>query len=118
MRILFVRLDEKNFSIRPGLSRGCSDQRMIRLLEWSLPWLLELPTEGNSHSEKIEINQSITSKVIKFVKMNPDYVFWEIFDFDGGKFSYAASKELFFENRRQGEHLKSALEEMSCRSLL
>ena len=91
---------------------------MIRLLEWDLPWLLELPAEGDSHSEKMDINHSLASEVLKFIRKNGDYIFWEIFKFEGGKFSYGASKELFFENRRQGAHLKGVLEEMRRRSSL
>jgi len=118
MRMLFIRLDEKNFSLRPGLSRNCSNQRMVYLLERDLPWLLELPTEGDSHSEKMDINYSLASEVLKFIRKNGDYIFWEIFDFEGGKFSYTASKELFFEKRRQGHHLRGVLEEMKRRSSL
>ncbi len=80
--------------------------------------MLELPAEGDSHSEKMDINHSLATEVLKFIRKNGEYIFWEIFDFDGGKFSYAASKELFFEDRRKGHHLKGVLEEMKRRSSL
>lgn len=120
MRMLFIRLDEKNFFLRPGLSRGCGDERMIRLLKSELRVYVlrfEVAPLNEINWERWEREERFANKVVHFAKSNPEYVFWEIFDFYGGKFSYSVSKELFFENKRQGAHLNDVLEEMKKRSI-
>ena len=59
---------------------------------------------------------AFASNVLRFVKKNPEYVFWEIFDFHGGEFSYNAPKGVFFENNLRGAHLNGVIEEMKSRS--
>jgi hypothetical protein len=114
--MLFVRVDDKTFQLHPGLSRGCSDKRMEMTLEMVLEDIDPSCPDGIEAKIAYRRTSRFAKDIIRFAKKNPEYIFWEIFDFYGGKFSYAAKKELFFEDKRRGAHFQDALKEMRRRS--
>ena len=114
----FIRLSEEKFFLNVGRSCYSSDKRIEESVAETLAWdVLEIldPSHPSNSEERVSNyhrNKKFAKEIMKFSKNDPKYIFWEIFDFNGGVFSYSAKKELFFEEKKKGATLADAIDAM------
>lgn len=115
VRLLFVRINEKNFAILPGTRANPSSHGQKQLL---VEWLIERNVLNLGREVGYMKKLEVAEEIIRFADTHPYLTFYDWFEFHGGEFSYAAQKALFFEQKKDGATLEEAIEEMRVRSLL
>ena len=117
MRMIFVRLNEKDFYLCAG-RKNAIENSILSVCWCELRRFNPIQIKEESRDDKYRRDTKFVDEVTRFAQNNRRYVFWEIFDFWEGRFSYAAKKEVFFEQKKEGATLEDAIEEMKKRSLL